>query len=57
VVLTTYVNDLIGYAMERGLIRNAEPHRLKKLTLMWAGEAEAPDGVRMVLRELSAAAV
>jgi len=45
--LTTFVTDLIGYLRERELIRTAEPHRLKKLTLMWASEAEAPDGVRL----------
>jgi len=55
-VLTTYVNDLLAYLKERELIHSAGPAHLKRLVLAWGNESDAPEGVRLELRGLPAAA-
>jgi hypothetical protein len=54
--LTSYVNDLLAYLRERELVHSSGPAHLRKLILAWGDASEAPEGVRLELRELSAAA-
>jgi hypothetical protein len=55
-VLTTYVNDLIAYLRERELVHSGGPAHLKRLVLAWGDADDAPEGVRLQLSELPAAA-
>jgi hypothetical protein len=55
-VLTTCVGDLLAYLKEREFIHSAGPAHLRKLVLAWGSADEAPDGVRLELRELGTAA-
>jgi len=54
--LQSPVNELIAYLKQIELIHSGGPAHLKRLVLEWGSADEAPEGVRLELRELSSAA-